>query len=195
MNRILFVCTGNTCRSPMAEGLMRRLLAEHQLPHIEVRSAGVSAMDGAPVSRHAAAILKETGSDCSMSSSTLSRSLIEWADIVLTMTSGHKQHAIGRYPEFIDKIYTLKEYVDDDPNAADLIAEMESLIADLQVKRALSQQVTDEERARILTLERKLPDYDIADPFGGSLSLYRECAEEIEAALLKLVAKLKSQAN
>ena len=58
MQRILFICTGNTCRSPMAEGLLRKLAAERGLK-LEVKSAGVSAVDGMPVSRHTAAILRD----------------------------------------------------------------------------------------------------------------------------------------
>ncbi|MFH5187626.1 low molecular weight protein arginine phosphatase [Paenibacillus sp. TAB 01] len=191
MNRILFVCTGNTCRSPMAEGILRRLLQEHGLDHIEVRSAGVAAYDGSPVSSHAASILREQGAPANLTSSALSRELMQWADIVLTMTTGHKQHAIGRFPEYIDKMYTLKEFVEDDPETAQRIAELEELTAELQLKQALDQQISKEERTRLLMLERELPDYEIADPFGGSLAMYRQCAEEIEAALLKLIRKLK----
>lgn len=56
MLHILFVCTGNTCRSPMAEGLLRKLAKERGID-LEVRSAGVSAISGTSISRHVAAIL------------------------------------------------------------------------------------------------------------------------------------------
>jgi protein-tyrosine-phosphatase len=191
MNRILFVCTGNTCRSPMAEGILRRLLRDHGLDHIEVRSAGVAASGGSPVSPNAALVLREQGEAGEMTSSALSRELMDWAEVVLTMTTGHKQHAVGRFPEHVDKIFTLKEYVDDDLEAAARIAELNQLMAELQVKQAGAQQITEEERSRVRRLERQLPDYEIADPFGGPISLYRQCAEEIEAALMKLIRKLK----
>ena len=58
--RVLFVCTGNTCRSPMAEGIMRKLVADRGL-RIEVRSAGVAAAAGASMSRHAEAVLRDKG--------------------------------------------------------------------------------------------------------------------------------------
>jgi protein-tyrosine phosphatase len=58
------------------------------------------------------------------------------------------------------------------------------------MKQALGQQLSALERNRLLELERRIPSFDIVDPFGGSLSLYRSCADEIESALTKLLDKL-----
>lgn len=192
MNRILFVCTGNTCRSPMAEGIMRKLLAEAGLSHIEVRSAGVSAYPGSPISDHAASVLAEKGGLGPSASTLLSQELIEWADLVLTMTSSHKRHTIQLYPEAVDKVYTLKEYVQDDAEVAAKIAEIEGLLTELQLKQALSEPVTEEERSRIALLQQEVPSLDIADPYGGSLRVYQSAAQEIEDCLIKLAAKLNA---
>lgn len=191
MNRILFVCTGNTCRSPMAEGMMRKILSEEGLTDIEVRSAGVAAYEGTPLSDHAASVLKSKGCTGPSASTFLSHTLVDWADLVLTMTSSHKRHTIQLYPEAVDKVYTLKEYVQDDPQLADKISEMESLITELQLKQALSEQISEEERTRMLALQKELPQPDIVDPFGGSIRQYESCAQEIEECLIKLTAKLK----
>ncbi|TBL72941.1 low molecular weight protein arginine phosphatase [Paenibacillus thalictri] len=191
MKRILFVCTGNTCRSPLAEGMLRLLAAEQGL-ELEVKSAGVAANEGAPASRHTVHILREKGFTAPLSSSSLTESLASWADVILTMTSSHKRYAVQKFPESVDKIHSLGEFVEDDQNVLDAIEELAQLEAELQVKAALSEPITQDELARLRELQRKLPDYDIADPFGGSLDLYRQSAVEIERSLLKLLKRLKS---
>ncbi|WP_248929361.1 low molecular weight protein arginine phosphatase [Paenibacillus hamazuiensis] len=191
MKHILFICTGNTCRSPLAEGMLRQLARERGLA-IEVRSAGVAAYEGAPASDHTATILREKGIKEPHKASPLTGDLLDWADLVLTMTQSHKRHAIQLFPEAVDKIFTLKEYTLDDPAELEAVAEIERLYADAQMKQALAQPITDDERSRMTELQRKLPSYDIADPFGGSLTTYRKSAEEIERSLHKLIRKLES---
>ena len=88
--RILFVCTGNTCRSALAEALARKVIIERGLADVEIQSAGTSAWDGAPASDGALLVGMERGLDLSQHrSQTLSRELVGNADLVLAMGPHH----------------------------------------------------------------------------------------------------------
>ena len=104
---ILFICTGNTCRSPMAEGIMNKIAIENDLD-IHAYSAGLYAADGTPASEEAVTAAKKINVDISSHKShILTRELIEQSDLILTMTEAHKQML-----QFTsaDNVYTIKEY-------------------------------------------------------------------------------------
>ncbi|HKB01964.1 MAG TPA: hypothetical protein VKD90_07070 [Gemmataceae bacterium] len=105
--RIVFVCTGNTCRSPMAEGLFKRRLAERLGCQVEelpargfvVSSAGLSACANDPATPESAEVLREMGLDLSAHRSRpCSADLIARADDVIAMTRSHLLTLVGRYP-------------------------------------------------------------------------------------------------
>lgn len=88
--RILFVCTGNTCRSPMAAAIARAAMESRGWSHVEVRSAGVSAVDGLPASGGAVRAAGSRGIDLAgHQSSFLTEALVRWADLILTMGPHH----------------------------------------------------------------------------------------------------------
>lgn len=115
MIRVLFVCTGNTCRSPMAEVMLRSRAGNE----IEVKSAGIFAGNGSPASMNTAQVLKENGMECEHTSSFLTKEQVDWATCILTMTHQHKQAILQSFPEASDKVFTLKEYVNSSGDVSD----------------------------------------------------------------------------
>lgn len=88
--RILFVCTGNTCRSALADAIARKVAVERGLTDVDVTSAGTSAWDGAPASDGALLVGMERGLDLGQHrSQTLTRELVRTSDLVLAMGPHH----------------------------------------------------------------------------------------------------------
>jgi len=150
---ILMVCTGNTCRSPMAEVIMRKLVAQQlgcQAEALEQRgiliaSAGIAAAPGCAPSAEAVIVMEEKSLGLEHhTSQPLTEKLARHADVILTMTGAHRQAILRRWPEAASRTKTLC------PDAR-----------------------------------------DISDPIGGPVSVYRECAEQIEAALRERVVELE----
>lgn len=104
---IYFVCTGNTCRSPMAEAILK----SKNLDNVSVRSAGIFAMEGGEMSENAKLALANEGIFHNHISHSVTSEDLQWADIVLTMTAAHREIILERFPNDVGKIYTLKEYV------------------------------------------------------------------------------------
>src|SRR5213595_1634292 len=107
--RILLVCTGNICRSPLAAALLQRALAQRGIDGLEVASAGTGAWDGAPVSEGAYLVGLERGLDLSAHRARLlTRELIEEADLVLTMARHHRARVDELGGE--GRVFVLGEY-------------------------------------------------------------------------------------
>src|SRR5436305_11270528 len=109
MKTVLFVCTGNVCRSPMAEGLFRHAVAGRG--QYRVISAGLGAMEGQPPSPYAVQAVKELGIDISSQRSRmLTPELVQQADYIFGMTHSHIDTVMLLYPQAAEKTFLLREF-------------------------------------------------------------------------------------
>ena len=107
--KILFVCTGNTCRSPLAEGLLKKMAQDSLIP-LEVQSAGLAAFAGVPATPEAVEAAKEKGVDISAhQSQPLGKNLVMESDMIVTMTVKHKEMIVKKMPPLEPKVSLLSE--------------------------------------------------------------------------------------
>ena len=148
---VLFVCTGNTCRSPLAEALLRRLLSERRVEGITVGSAGTGAWAGAPASEGSYLVALEDGVDLSAHRARpLTPELAASFDLILTMSRSHRQrlYDLGHG----DRAFLLGEYAGRSGAAA-----------------------------------------EVNDPYGGSLTDYRDTYTQLKNMLDAVVQRLERE--
>lgn len=184
--RILFVCTGNMCRSPLAERLTSSW-AEQRLgagaAAIHIRSAGTDARDGQPMDGRSAKALEELGgSPDGFRSALLRRGVAEDSDLVLTMSRRHRHNLLKHDPLALRRTFTLPEAVD--------LAEM----ADLQDVPLMPLGERAREMAFRLNAARShrraSPSDDVPDPIGRPLDEHRRVADQIAGCLEPLMDAL-----
>ncbi len=111
---ILFVCTGNSCRSVMAEGYFNRSV-EEQANKFLIGSAGVGAMDGYPASEETIRVMREHDIDVSgHRSRRLTAAMVRAADKIFVMEAMHREAILHAWPEAAEKVHLLTEYSPDD---------------------------------------------------------------------------------
>jgi len=182
--RILFVCTGNLCRSPVAERLAaawaRRALTGSPESHgIELVSAGTRAVAGRPMVAASAAALRRLGGDPEgFRSRALTAELAASADLVITMTRQHRREALRLAPRGLRRTFTVTE-------AADLLTR-----ADLRGLRTMPLDLRVRELGRRLDAARAhraaTDGDDVPDPIGRRAAVHSATADTIAGALRPL---------
>lgn len=166
---ILVVCTGNICRSPVGEGLLRHRLGS---PRLTVSSAGTHAVVGRrPVPEAISTVLESTGEELRGTGTQLTLEAVEAADLILTMTTRQRASATALSPRAVRRTFTLLEF-----------ARITELLGEGEVHSSLADLVRACAPLRRLA-NASLEEMDIADPYGGPPAGYVKSFGLIAAAV------------
>lgn len=180
MAAILVVCTGNVCRSPSAEGLLRRALDERGVP-ITVASAGTSGWEGSPATPESIAATAERGVDISSHRARrLTAAQVEGAQLVVAMAREHRDAVARLEASASPRTFTLKELV--------------RLLGDHAGVSDLSELVTIAHQ-RQADMPSNPYDEDVEDPLGMPMATYRAMAWELDDLVVRLASVLRPPAQ
>jgi protein-tyrosine phosphatase len=173
--RVLFVCTGNICRSPIAERLASAYVARCEIPGFTASSAGTRAVIASPIHHDAALVLQEHGGDASnFAARQLTPKIASNADLVLTMTRAHLDAVLELAPRQLHRTFALSE-------ASRLAAEWNAQsVADLAAFRP---QLAAHERP------------DIPDPIGQSPEFFALLGSQIASLLTPILELCRRSAG
>ncbi len=168
--RVLFVCSGNICRSPMAEAMLRNLAeADGLADQFFAESAGVSAFDGDAATPQSIDVMKWRDIDLTPHRSRrLTRPMLDGADIVVCMTEGHRAAIEGTTTTGSGKVFLLKELGEAARNLG--MSELDELLAVARIVR-------DSDYGS------ESGEYEVRDPYGGSQGEYDVTAQTLEVQI------------
>ncbi|MET4157278.1 low molecular weight phosphatase family protein [Agromyces sp. PvR057] len=186
---VLVVCTGNICRSPVAERVLAARLASAGLGDVIVSSAGTAALAGQPMTPQAAAQALRFGADpAGHASRQLTERLVEDADLVLTATRAHRAEVAELVPRAARRAYTLREFA----RVLDFLSADGALEPPAAAAGSRLQQATDAAaRSRGFAPPPSDPnDDDILDPYRAPDAVYDEAGRLIDDAVDRIVSAL-----
>ncbi|GAB11989.1 protein-tyrosine-phosphatase [Arthrobacter globiformis] len=191
--RILTVCTGNICRSPVAERLLQAGLDQVLPGGFEVRSAGTRALVGDPVQPLSADIIRTFGGTAEgFAARQLSAKILRNVDLVLTMTSGHRGEVLQLDASLLKRTFTIREFA----RMLDVLEEREGqapqgaglngerLAANTKLWRKLPARAAS---VRHLALAPDAADNDVVDPYRRSADYYRQMEDELAPAIISVL--------
>ncbi|MDN3496512.1 hypothetical protein QL996_11270 [Planococcus sp. APC 4015] len=182
MSRVLMVCTGNICRSPLAALLLRERLGDEL---VGVASAGTRTGQGFAMTRKAARSALALGVDAAAvaghRSTPLTTTMLDEQDLVLTMTRAHRRAVVSLAPRAVSSTFTLREFA---RLAAAIDHDSRAQVDEADPRGRLRALLLRAQSSRGSLPFPSAPDLDdIADPYRRSAEAYARAAEQIEPAV------------